>query len=80
MDEFGPKGLSPQKFADAAAHLLAELNAIHRFREGNGRSQLSFLILLAERAGHPFDLAKVDHRGHHEGGDCQLQWRGEAVG
>jgi cell filamentation protein len=43
-----------------AAHFLAELNAIHPFREGNGRSQLSFLILLAERAGHPFDLAKMD--------------------
>jgi cell filamentation protein len=47
------KGLSARKFADAAAHFLAELNAIHPFREGNGRSQLSFLILLAERAGHP---------------------------
>src|SRR4051812_12131833 len=42
------RGLSPQKFANKAAHFLAELNAIHPFREGNGRSQLSFLILLAE--------------------------------
>jgi cell filamentation protein len=50
------KGLSPQKFASKAAHFLAELNAIHPFREGNGRSQLSFLILLAEKAGHPLDL------------------------
>jgi cell filamentation protein len=57
------KGLSARKFADAAAHFLAELNAIHPFREGNGRSQLSFLILLAERAGHPFDLAKMDPPG-----------------
>jgi cell filamentation protein len=57
------RGLSPRKFASEAAHFLAELNAIHPFREGNGRSQLSFLILLAERAGHPFDLAKMDAGG-----------------
>jgi cell filamentation protein, protein adenylyltransferase len=54
------KGLSSEDLAHKAAHFLAELNAIHPFREGNGRSQLSFLILLAERAGHPFDLAKMD--------------------
>jgi cell filamentation protein len=54
------KGLSSEDFAKKAAHFLAELNAIHPFREGNGRSQLSFLILLAERAGYPFDLAKMD--------------------
>jgi len=47
------KGLSPEEFAKKAAHFLAELNVIHPFREGNGRSQLSFLLLLAERAGHP---------------------------
>ena|SRR5665213_2540452 len=54
------KGLSSAEFAKNAAHFLAELNAIHPFREGNGRSQLSFLVLLAERASHPFDLAKMD--------------------
>jgi cell filamentation protein len=57
------KGLSPQKFAQEVAHFLAELNAIHAFREGNGRSQLSFLILLAERAGYPIDLEKMDPEG-----------------
>ena len=54
------KGLRARKFADAAAHFLAELNAIHLFREGNGRSQLSFLILLAERAGHPITKINPD--------------------
>lgn len=46
-------------FIEAAADFLAELNAIHPFREGNGRSQLSFLHLVALRAGHPLDLRKV---------------------
>jgi cell filamentation protein len=47
-------------FAKGAAHFIAELNAIHPFREGNGRSQLSFLMLLAETAGHPLDATKID--------------------
>lgn len=47
-------------FAVKAAHFLTELNAIHPFREGNGRAQLSFLILLAEQAGHPLNLDKLD--------------------
>jgi cell filamentation protein len=50
------RGLDKATFAKRAAHLLAELNAIHPFREGNGRTQLSFLTLLAERAGHPLDM------------------------
>jgi cell filamentation protein len=52
-------GLSPDAFADAAAHFLATLNAIHPFREGNGRTQTSFLILLADRAGHPLNLDRL---------------------
>jgi len=50
------RGLDAQSFAAQAAHFLAELNAIHPFREGNGRTQLSFLTLLAEQAGHPLRL------------------------
>jgi cell filamentation protein len=44
----------------AAAHFLAELNAIHPFREGNGRTQLSFLTLLAAQAGHPLALNRMN--------------------
>jgi cell filamentation protein len=53
-------GLDAAAFAQKAAHYLAELNAIHPFREGNGRTQLSFLIQLAEHAGHPLQLDKLD--------------------
>jgi cell filamentation protein len=53
-------GLDADAFARKAAHFLAELNAIHPFREGNGRTQLSFLTLLAEDARHPLDLEKLD--------------------
>ena len=54
------RGTSPETFAKRAAHFLAELNAIHPFREGNGRTQLTFLTLLAERAGHPLALKKMN--------------------
>jgi cell filamentation protein len=53
-------GLKAEAFAKKAAHFLAELNAIHPFREGNGRTQLSFLTLLADDAGHPLNLEKLD--------------------
>jgi cell filamentation protein len=54
------RGLAADQFANEAAHFLAELNAIHPFREGNGRAQLSFLTLLAETAEHPIDYTKID--------------------
>jgi cell filamentation protein len=54
------ENLPAAEFAAKAAHFLAELNAIHAFREGNGRSQLSFLALLADQAGQPLDLEKLD--------------------
>jgi cell filamentation protein len=53
-------GLSRIEFAKKAAHFLAELNAIHPFREGNGRTQLSFLGIVAEQADHPLDFEKLE--------------------
>lgn len=50
------RGLSVRRFAFAGAHFLATLNAIHPFREGNGRTQMTFFALLADRAGHPLNL------------------------
>ena len=52
-------GLASREFVTSATSFLSSLNAIHPFREGNGRSQLSFLILIADRAGHPFDLERL---------------------
>jgi cell filamentation protein len=53
------RDLDSDPFAAKAAHLLAELNAIHPFREGNGRTQNVFLYVLADRAGHPLDLDRL---------------------
>lgn len=54
------KGLSTEAFAEKSAHFLSDLNAIHAFREGNGRTQLSFFLLLADQAGHSIDLEEFD--------------------
>ena len=49
-----------REFALGAAHFLAVLNAIHPFREGNGRAQLTFVALLADRAGYPLNFTRLD--------------------
>jgi cell filamentation protein len=51
--------LDAKAFAAKAAHFMAELNAIHPFREGNGRTQNVFLVILAERAGHALDFERL---------------------
>jgi cell filamentation protein len=53
-------GAPAATFIAATADFLAESNAIHPFREGNGRAQLSFLHLLGRRSGHPFRLDHID--------------------
>lgn len=42
------------EFVPQAAHLISEINAGHPFREGNGRTQLAYLNLLAVSVGLPF--------------------------
>lgn len=56
-------GTDDGTFITAAADFVADLNAIHPFREGNGRSQLAFLDLLALRAGHPLKLERIEPAG-----------------
>lgn len=54
------QGLTADRFAAGAAHFLTTLNAIHPFREGNGRTQIIFVVLLADHAGHPLDLERLE--------------------
>jgi cell filamentation protein len=51
-------GLRP--FVETAARLLGDVNALHPFREGNGRAQRAFLQLLARDAGYQFRWSEVD--------------------
>ena len=45
-------GLPPQAFAGEAGAFLVELNRIHPFREGNGRTQRVLLLQMARNAGY----------------------------
>lgn len=46
-------------FVLEAARFLGELNAVHPFREGNGRSQLAFMAMIGEAAGYPLAFERV---------------------
>ncbi len=46
------RGRSREQFAERLTHYYAEINAVHPFREGNGRAQRAFLRQLAIDAGH----------------------------
>lgn len=54
------RGLGTGEFAERAAEHVNELNAIHPFLDGNGRTQRAFLEALARQAGHEFEVARVD--------------------
>jgi cell filamentation protein len=58
-DAAGLRGLSRQQFAARAADFMAEINGIHAFREGNGRTQRVFMEELAKQAGHSLDFTVV---------------------
>lgn len=51
--------LEPKVFASRLAHYLSEINAIHPFREGNGRVQRLFISQLAEQAGYTLDYSAL---------------------
>jgi cell filamentation protein len=53
------RGLSAADFAAQAAVIVGDINYIHPFREGNGRTQLQYLKQLAAQAGHRLDLARI---------------------
>ena len=47
-------------FLDRFTHFYAEVNAIHPFREGNGRAQRAFFRQLALHAGRRIDFGLLD--------------------
>jgi cell filamentation protein len=67
LDDIGAKlrdanylrGLPREEFAERAANVMIELNTVHPFREGNGRTQRAFMEKLAQTAGHDLDFMFV---------------------
>jgi len=54
------KGLNPEDFAQQAGVIMGDVNYVHPFREGNGRTQAQYLKQLAAQAGHALDLRCID--------------------
>jgi cell filamentation protein len=54
------RGLQRPGFLDRLTHYFAEVNAIHPFREGNGRAQRAFFRQLSREAGWTIDWSDLD--------------------
>lgn len=54
------RGLPRDAFLDRLTHYFAEVNAIHPFREGNGRAQRAFFRQLSREAGWPIGWSDLD--------------------
>lgn len=52
-------GLERDEFVDRAAFYMGEINALHPFREGNGRAQREFIRELALHAGYRIDYSQI---------------------
>jgi cell filamentation protein len=90
LDDIGEKlrtgnylrDLPREEFAERAADIMAAINTVHPFREGNGRAQRVFLEQLAHAAGHNLDFTVISRErmiqasiAAHERGDTSMMRR-----
>ena len=54
------KGLYKEPFISKLADYMADVNALHPFREGNGRTQRIFFSVLSNKAGYHIDFAAMN--------------------
>ncbi|MEK7996495.1 MAG: Fic family protein [Planctomycetota bacterium] len=54
------RDLGRAAFIDRLTEHYGDWNALHPFREGNGRSTREFFRQLAKQAGYEFDLTKIE--------------------
>lgn len=52
----------PGKFIEGLSKYYGDLNALHPFREGNGRTQREFARTLCLKCGYIFDLTNTTHK------------------
>ena len=56
------EGLERGNFVKKIAYYFAEINALHPFREGNGRSQREFIRCLALKNGYVINFSEVPEK------------------
>lgn len=54
------KNLRKDVFCKEVSELFGDLNMLHPFREGNGRTEREFIYQLAKNAGYELDLTKLN--------------------
>ena len=54
------RGLKLEEFAAKVGPIIGDVNHVHPFREGNGRTQMQYLKQLSAKAGHELDLNFID--------------------
>jgi cell filamentation protein len=54
------KELDASTLSAGLAHYLSEINALHPFREGNGRTQRIFISHLSQAAGYQLDYSDLE--------------------
>lgn len=54
------RGLEKELLIEQLAYFMGEVNALHPFREGNGRTQRLYFYYLAKNAGYDLNFVGVD--------------------
>lgn len=77
LDDLGQEnyleGLPPDAFSERAGYYLGELNAIHPFRDGNGRTQREFIRELSLNGGYELHWSRVSAKDMHEASRASFQ-------
>lgn len=66
-------GLDREPFIDRLSHYLGDVNALHPFRDGNGRAQRAFFAQLAANAGYQLDWQLVDPQDNIDASVAAMQ-------
>lgn len=55
------KGLTKSRFIDELTEFYHDMNMLHPFREGNGRTLRLFITLLVRNAGYTLNFSDCDN-------------------
>ena len=66
-DENHLKRLNAESFSERAAYYLGEINALHPFRDGNGRVQRAFIGQIAREAGYEIEWSNISREDMTQG-------------
>ena len=72
------RDLNQERFASRLAQILGTLNAVHAFREGNGRAQREFARELAYKSSYWIDWNKVSREELYQASDASFM-RGDSA-